>query len=163
MDIDRPARNLEIAVIGGGVAGVTAAHILQQGHRVSLYERNDYVGGHTHTVVIPDGPDAGTPVDTGFIVLNNRTYPLFTRLLTQLDVTVRPSDMSFSYYSAVSGFQYASRDLNALFAQRRNLANPMHIYMLAEILRFNHVARRGLRRGGLKGLTLGDFLRQMRM
>ncbi len=163
MDIDRPARNLEIAVIGGGVAGVTAAHILQQGHRVSLYERNDYIGGHTHTVVLPDGPDAGTPVDTGFIVLNNRTYPLFTRLLTQLGVTVRPSDMSFSYYSAVSGFQYASRDLNALFAQRRNLANPMHIYMLAEILRFNHVARRGLRRGGLIGLTLGDFLRQMRM
>ena len=155
--------NLDIAVIGGGVAGVTAAYTLQRGHRVSLFERNDYVGGHTHTVVVPDGPDAGTPVDTGFIVLNDRTYPLFNRLLARLGVAIGPSDMSFSYYCAASGFQYASQNLNALFAQRRNLANPAHLYMLTEILRFNHVARRGLRRGGLGGLTLGDFLKQMRM
>ncbi len=163
MDIAMPANDLDIAVIGGGVAGVTAAYILQQHHRVSLYERNDYVGGHTHTVVIPDGPDAGTPVDTGFIVLNDRTYPLFNRLLGRLEVAIRPSDMSFSYYSAASGFQYASRNLNALFAQRRNLANPTHLYMLTEILRFNHAARRSLERNALGGLTLGDFLRQMRM
>ena len=152
--------NLDIAVIGAGVAGVTAAFLLQQRHRVCLYERNDYVGGHTHTVVIPDGPDAGTPVDTGFIVLNDRTYPLFNRLLKRLRVEIQPSDMSFSYYSVRSHFQYASRNLSALFAQRRNLVNPAHVYMLLEILRFNLTVRRALRLGHLKHLTLGDFLRQ---
>ncbi len=155
--------NLDIAVIGAGVAGVTAAFLLKQRHRVCLYERNDYVGGHTHTVVIPDGPDAGTPVDTGFIVLNDRTYPLFNRLLKKLKVTIRPSDMSFSYYSERSQLQYASRSLDALFAQRRNLVNPAHAYMLLEILRFNLTVRRALRQGRLRNLTLGDFLRRIRM
>jgi predicted NAD/FAD-binding protein len=155
--------NLKIAVIGGGVAGITAAFLLQEHHRVSLYEGNDYVGGHTHTVVIPDGPDRGTPVDTGFIVLNDRTYPLFNRLLTRLEVEIRPSDMSFSYYSEASGFQFASQSLKALFAQRRNLANPVHLYMLLEILRFNRAARRGLRQGALQDLTLGHFLGRMKM
>lgn len=154
---------LDIAVIGAGVAGVTAAFLLQERHRVRLYERNDYVGGHTHTVVIPDGPDAGTPVDTGFIVLNDRTYPLFNRLLEKLAVEIRPSDMSFSYCSQRNGFQYASRSLNALFAQRRNLVNPAHVYMLLEILRFNRTVRHNLREGHLKHLTLGDFLRQTQM
>jgi predicted NAD/FAD-binding protein len=155
--------HLNIAVVGAGVAGVTAAFLLQQRHRVCLYERNDYIGGHTHTVVIPDGPDAGTPVDTGFIVLNDRTYPLFNRLLKALKVAIRPSDMSFSYYSARSGLQYASRNLSALLAQRRNLANPAHVYMLLEILRFNLTVRRALRLGRLERLTLGDFLRRIRM
>ena len=135
MSVNMRRTNLDIAVIGAGVAGVTAAFLLKQRHRVCLYERNDYVGGHTHTVVIPDGPDAGTPVDTGFIVLNDRTYPLFNRLLKKLKVAIRPSDMSFSYYSERSQLQYASRSLDALFAQRRNLVNPAHAYMLLEILR----------------------------
>jgi predicted NAD/FAD-dependent oxidoreductase len=69
-----------IAVIGAGVAGLTAAHLLNTRHRVTLFEKNRYLGGHTHTVEIPDGPDAGTPVDTGFIVMNDRNYPLFRRL-----------------------------------------------------------------------------------
>ncbi|MDJ0874177.1 MAG: FAD-dependent oxidoreductase [Desulfobacterales bacterium] len=155
--------NLDVAVIGGGVSGITAAYLLQQRHRVSLYERNDYVGGHTHTVIIPDGPDAGTPVDTGFIVLNDRTYPLFNRLLQRLGVDIRPSDMSFSYHSLRSGYQYASRGLSALFAQRANLVNPAHLYMLTEILRFNRAARAGLKDGSLGDMTLGGFLRRMHM
>ena len=63
-----------IAVIGAGISGITAAYLLQKKHRVTLFERNDYIGGHTNTVTIPSGPDAGTPVDTGFIVLNYNTY-----------------------------------------------------------------------------------------
>ena len=154
--------NLDIAVVGAGVAGITAAFLLQPRHRVTLYEKNDYLGGHTHTVVIPEGPDAGTPVDTGFIVLNDRTYPLFNRLLRKLAVAIRPSDMSFSYTNANTGFQYASHSLNGLFAQRRNLVNPAHIYMLLEILRFNRAARQGLRRKSLGNLTLGDFLQRLK-
>ena len=154
--------NLDIAVVGAGVAGITTAFLLQPRHRVTLYEKNNYLGGHTHTVVIPEGPDAGTPVDTGFIVLNDRTYPLFNRLLQRLAVAIRPSDMSFSYVSENSGFHFASHSLNGLFAQRRNLVNPAHIYMLMEILRFNRAARRGLRRRSLANLTLGDFLRRLK-
>jgi predicted NAD/FAD-binding protein len=155
--------NLDIAVVGAGVAGITAAFLLQARHRVTLYEKNDYLGGHTHTVVIPEGPDAGTPVDTGFIVLNDRTYPLLNRLLDKLAVKISPSDMSFSYFSESSGFHYASHSFNGLFAQRRNLSNPAHLYMLLEILRFNQAARRGLPRGALANLTLGDFLQRLKM
>ena len=75
-----------IAVIGSGVAGLTAAHILQRKFTVTLLEKKDYIGGHTHTIEIPAGPDSGTAVDTGFIVMNHRNYPLFTRLLQQLGV-----------------------------------------------------------------------------
>ena len=162
-EVDMHNENLDIAVVGAGVAGITAAFLLQARHRVTLYEKNDYLGGHTHTVVIPDGPDAGTPVDTGFIVLNDRTYPLFNRLLNKLAVEIRPSDMSFSYISEASGCHYASHSLNGLFAQRRNLGNPGHIYMLLEILRFNQAARRGLRRGSLANLSLGEFIQRLKM
>jgi len=151
--------SLDIAVIGGGVAGITAAYLLQAGHRVTLYEAGDYLGGHTHTVVVPDGPDAGTPVDTGFIVLNDRTYPLFNRLLARLGVATRATDMSFSYACRRTGMEYASRNLGALFAQRRTLFDPGHLHMLAEILRFNRLVRRRLATGRLAGTTLGRFLR----
>jgi len=78
--------NLNIAVIGGGVAGIVASYLLQRKHQVTLFEKNDYVGGHTHTVSIPNGPDAGTMVDTGFIVHNDRTYPNFIKFIGQLGV-----------------------------------------------------------------------------
>jgi predicted NAD/FAD-binding protein len=123
---------MRIAIVGGGVAGITAAYLLQRDHQVSLYEKNDYIGGHTHTITIPDGPDAGTPVDTGFIVFNDRTYPILNRLFRRLGVSIRKSDMSFGYFDEKSGFQYASSNLNSLFAQRRNLLAPGYWSMLAE-------------------------------
>ena len=153
---------LRIAVIGGGVAGITAAYLLQRRHQVTLYEKNDYVGGHTHTITIPEGPDAGTPVDTGFIVLNDRTYPRFNRLLEQLGVPIQASEMSFSYFCEKTGFQYASRDFNSLFARRRNLLDAGYLRLLLDILRFNRTARRELVAGGLAALTLGRFLEQHR-
>jgi len=149
---------MRIAVIGGGVAGITAAHLLQEKHQVTLYEKNDYVGGHTHTIVIPSGPDAGTPVDTGFIVFNDRTYPVLNGFFRELGVAIAKSDMSFGYYDEKSGFQYASSNLDSLFAQRRNLLDPGYWGVLAQILRFNQLVLRGLARGTLENLTLGQFL-----
>jgi uncharacterized protein len=153
---------LNIAIVGGGVAGITAAYLLQRHHRVTLYEKNDYIGGHTHTITIPDGPDAGTPVDTGFIVLNDRTYPRFNRLLEQLEVPIQASEMSFSYFCERSGFQYASRDFNGLFARRRNLFDIGYLRLLLDILRFNRTARRELVFGDLTSFTLGRFLEKYR-
>ncbi|MDJ0783507.1 MAG: FAD-dependent oxidoreductase [Desulfosarcinaceae bacterium] len=153
---------MRIAIVGGGVAGIVAAHLLQRKFHVSLFEKNDYVGGHTHTIVVPSGPDTGTPVDTGFIVLNDRTYPILNRFFDALDVTLRKSDMSFSFYDENTGLQYASSNLNTLFAQRRNLLDPGHWLMLAEILRFNRRVLTGLDGGWLDALTLGDFLMRYR-
>ena len=154
------AKRLNIAVVGGGIAGITAAYQLQKAHHVSLFEANDYVGGHTNTRVIPDGPDAGTPVDTGFIVLNDRTYPILNRFFDKLNVRIQKSDMSFSYFSERTGFQYASQNFNSLFAQRGNLLDPGYWWVLGEILSFNRKVQRGLRRGTLGALTLGEFLRR---
>ncbi|QGR00285.1 FAD-dependent oxidoreductase [Paenibacillus psychroresistens] len=149
---------MNIAIIGGGVAGLTAAHILDRQHRITLYEKNNYVGGHTNTVVIPDGPDQGIAVDTGFIVLNNQTYPLFSRLLQQLGVAVRDSEMSFSYYNEENQFQYAGTSVNGLFAQRINLLRPAFYKMLHDITYFNKRALVDLHNGALLGLSLGQYL-----
>ena len=149
-----------IAVIGGGVAGLTAAHILQRRHQVTILERNDYLGGHTHTVPVPDGPDAGTPVDTGFIVCNNHTYPLFLKLLDQLGVKVRNSDMSFSYHDEESGFHYAGTGLNGLFSQRGNVLRPSFWRMLRDIKRFCAAGQTALRTGDLPQVSIGEYVQQ---
>lgn len=151
---------LRIAVIGSGVAGITSAWLLQHKHHITLYEKNDYVGGHTHTIVIDDGPDAGTPVDTGFIVLNDRTYPMFNTFLSRLGVPIDPTDMSFSYYDRQTGYYYASSNPNSLFAQRTNLLNFSHWRLLWNIVNFNKKTRGFLHDGALNGLTLGDYLRR---
>ncbi len=149
-----------LAVVGGGVSGIAAAYLLQRAHEVVLFERNDYVGGHTHTVEVPSGPDQGLPVDTGFIVLNDRTYPHFMRFLKQLGVSIQPTDMSFSYYDRTTGFQYAGTDLNGLFAQRANALKPGFWAFLADILRFNRLSKKSLVEGSLRRKNLGDYLKQ---
>ena len=126
-------RGQRIAVVGGGVAGIVAAYFLQQHHDVTLFEQNDYLGGHTHTIEITDGPDAGAAVDTGFIVLNDATYPLFQKFLAHLGVETRVSDMSFGFQCRKTGLVYAGTDLNGLFAQRRNLVNPKFLSFILEI------------------------------
>lgn len=153
---------MRIAVVGGGIAGIMAAYLLQKKHDVSLFEKNSYIGGHTNTVLIPDGPDAGTPVDTGFIVLNDRTYPVLNRFFDALGVAVKKSDMSFSYFCERTGFQYASRNLSSLFARRRSLLDPGYWSMLAQILVFNASVLKKLRNGELDDLTLGQFLHQFK-
>lgn len=152
------ASGLRIAVVGGGISGIGAAYLLQRRHRVVLFERNDYVGGHTHTVVLNWDRDRGLPVDTGFIVLNDRNYPNFMRFLHQLGVAVQPTDMGFSYYDRSTGFQYCGADLNGLFAQRENIFRPGFWAFLLEIVRFGRNARRSLLKRRLGGMSLGDYL-----
>ncbi|MBI3296519.1 MAG: FAD-dependent oxidoreductase [Elusimicrobia bacterium] len=148
----------EVAVIGGGVAGVAAAYLLSRRHHVTLFERNAYVGGHTLTVTVSDGPDAGTPVDMGFIVLNDRTYPLLHSLLSEWGVKWRWADMSFGYWDEASGLMYAGKDFDSLFAQRRNLLRPSYWRLLADIVRFGNRARADLRAGSFGQRTLGRWL-----
>jgi len=137
----------QVAVIGGGVAGIVAAHLLQDTHDVTLLEQGDYLGGHTHTIPIPDGPDAGTPVDTGFIVFNEATYPHFIRFLEELKVPSRRTEMSFGFQCSQTGLVYAGNDLNGLFAQRSNLFKPQFYRFLLEIGRFSQLANTDLDAG----------------
>jgi predicted NAD/FAD-binding protein len=153
---------LKIAVVGGGVAGIVSSCLLEQRHRVSLFEQNDYLGGHTNTVEIKDGPDAGLAVDTGFIVLNDRTYPLFQKFLKRLDVATRDSEMSFGFQCRQTGLVYAGNNLNGLFAQRRNLLRANFYRFLFEIGRFCRQAREDLARGTLQQITLGEYLQRGR-
>ena len=147
------------AVIGGGVAGIVAAHLLQKTRRVSLFEAGDYLGGHTHTIPIPDGPDAGTPVDTGFIVFNEATYPHFIRFLAELEVPSRLSEMSFGFHCRQTGFAYAGNDLNGLFAQRTNLFSPRFYRFLLEIARFSKQGLADLQREEQLG-SLREYVRR---
>ncbi len=156
--IDGIGRGRNIAVIGGGVAGIVAAHLLQKQHNVTLFEQNDYLGGHTHTIEITDGPDAGLAVDTGFIVLNDATYPLFQKFLQQLGVSTRVSEMSFGFECLQTGLVYAGTDFNGLFAQRRNLFSPKFLRFLMEIARFSKKAHIDLAAGEIPSVTLGQYL-----
>ena len=150
----------KIAVIGGGVAGIVSAYLLQPHHQVTLFEQNDYLGGHTNTIEIGQGPDAGLAVDTGFIVLNDATYPLFQKFLARLGVETRVAEMSFGFQCLQSGLVYAGNDLNGLFAQRRNLINPTFLRFLLEIARFGKKARKDLACGSVPSVTLGEYLQQ---
>jgi predicted NAD/FAD-binding protein len=154
-------QTLKIAVIGAGISGITAAYLLQRKHRVTLFEKNEYFGGHTNTINIPAGPDAGTPVDTGFIVLNYRTYPNFIQFLKQLSVATERTEMSFSYYDPGTGLYYATRNLNTFFAQRVNLLKPWYWRFLFEIKRFLLRTREDYYEDRLEGLTLVEYLHKL--
>jgi predicted NAD/FAD-binding protein len=150
-------------VIGAGVAGLTAAHRLQNRFRVVLFEREQRPGGHTNTIVIPDGPDAGVPVDTGFIVFNDRNYPRFRALLAELGGNARPSDMTFSYHDEATGFHYAGTSLDGLFSHRPSLVSPAWWGTIADVVRFNSRARRDLASGVVAGFTLGQYLDRLKL
>lgn len=132
-------RRQRIAVIGSGVAGLVAAHLLSQRHDVIVFEADGRVGGHTHTVRVQQG-GREFAVDTGFIVYNERNYPGFSRLLQRLGVASQPTSMSFSVHCERSGLEYNGSSLDQLFAQRSNLLRPRFWRMLWHICRFNREA-----------------------
>ena len=146
---------MKIAIVGSGISGNTIAHLLHKKHNITLFEKNNRIGGHSHTHNIEIN---GSPisVDTGFIVFNKKTYPLFSSLLRELDVAYEDSKMSFSVFSKKTGLEYNGTTLNTLFSQRRNIFNPKFIKMIFEILRFNKESLGLLNTS--KELSLGDYL-----
>ena len=151
---------MRIAIIGTGIAGNVVAHRLHRKHDITVYEAADHVGGHTHT---HDVEQAGCryAVDTGFIVFNDRTYPNFLALLSELGVAAQESSMSFSVRDEASGLEYNGTTLNTLFAQRRNLLRPSFLGMVRDILRFNREAPALLSQPGGE-LPLGELLERGR-
>ena len=146
---------LNIAIIGSGIAGNTLAYHLHKQHQITLFEANNYIGGHTHTHQVEVGGETHA-VDTGFIVFNDKTYPEFERILIEAGVAWRNSDMSFSVRNEVTHLEYNGTSLNSLFAQRRNLLSPKFYRMIRDILRFNKQSLALLAEGN--EIPLGEYL-----
>jgi predicted NAD/FAD-binding protein len=152
-------RRLNIAVIGTGIAGMSAAWLLNRGHRITVYERNGWVGGHSNTVDALTERSI-TPVDTGFIVYNELNYPNLTALFEHLGVRTKESDMSFAASLDGGSMEYSGSDLNGLLGQRVNLVRPRFWRMIADLLRFYREAPSFLDEPGCERLSLEDFLRR---
>jgi predicted NAD/FAD-binding protein len=148
---------LDIAVIGTGIAGMSAAWLLSGSHRVTVYEQENRLGGHSNTTEVA-GVDGAVAVDTGFIVYNEAAYPNLTALFRHLDVATKPSDMSFGVSLRDGALEYAGTDLRGLFAQPRNLIRPRFWRMLRDLLRFYREAPRELAAINDDALTLNEWL-----
>ena len=151
---------MKIAIIGTGISGMTAARLLHARHELTVFESNDYIGGHTHTVAV-EVAGQKYAIDTGFIVYNERTYPQFCRLLDLLGVTTQPSEMSFSVKCERTGLEYCGSNLNTLFTQRLNLFRPSFLKMLRDIVRFNREAP-ALLQDDQNEVTLGEYVERQR-
>ena len=136
--IDKNKRQ-NIAIIGSGISGLTSAYLLSRYHNVHLYEKNDYIGGHTHTHELIENSNK-LNVDSGFIVYNENTYPNFIKLLDTLKVERQHTEMGFSVKSDISDFEYAGNSLKSFFAQKSNILKPKFWKMTYDIIRFNKIA-----------------------
>jgi predicted NAD/FAD-binding protein len=148
---------MRIAVIGAGISGLSAAWLLGQAHDVVLFEAAHRLGGHANTVLVA-GDGGETPVDTGFIVYNEATYPNFIALMEHLRVATQPAEMSFAVSLDGGGLEYSGTSVSGLFAQRSNLLRPRFWAMLQDITRFYRNAYRDALAGGATGLSLGNYL-----
>src|SRR5262245_46160197 len=146
-----------IAVIGTGISGMSAAWLISQRHDITVYEQDRRPGGHSNTVHVPTR-DGAIPVDTGFIVYNEATYPNLTALFAHLGVATQPSDMSFAVSLANGDLEYSGGNLAGLFAQPRNLLRPRFWSMLTDLQRFYREAPRQLAMIDQVKTTLGDYL-----
>jgi predicted NAD/FAD-binding protein len=152
----------KIAIIGTGISGLTCAHLLSKTHDVSVFEANDYIGGHTHTVpVTVDGESF--MIDTGFIVCNDRNYPNFLKLMEKLKVEVKPTEMSFSVRNPALKLEYNGHNLNTLFSQRLNLFRPSFHRLVRDILRFNKASRAAIEAGDIDTISLNEFIAQQHL
>lgn len=159
---------LKIAIVGAGAAGLTAAYLLQQKHDVTIFEQQERLGGHAHTLVVDRGVDAGTAIDIGFMVLNDINYPTMHKLLNSLgDIKIGSSDMSFSYHTKDGKFQYAyanprsrvsTKPCNASTSLLRQTSNPKVARIVKEIFKFGRRASQDLLTHELDDVSLGQYL-----
>ena len=149
---------MRIAIVGAGISGLGAAHYLEKsGHAVTLFEAADYFGGHTHTVdVTLDGTTA--PVDTGFLVCNDHTYPNLLKLFAELAVDLAPSDMSFAVRADTDNIEWSGTSFASLFAQPTNALKPKFLRFLADIVRFNRIATEMVLADTVPHMSVRDFL-----
>ena len=147
---------MKIAIIGTGISGLTSAYLLSKEHIVHVYEAQEYIGGHVHTLPVHLN-GRSYEIDTGFIVFNDRTYPNFNKLLNKINVLSQPTGMSFSVKCETTGLEYNGTSLNGLFAQRLNLLKPSFLLMVKDILRFNRDAKEFLT-DSVEEITFGEFL-----
>jgi predicted NAD/FAD-binding protein len=148
-----------IAIIGTGIAGMGCAHLLQEDYDITVFEKNGYVGGHTNTVMVPEGKKS-IPVDTGFMVFNPLNYPNLIKLFHELEVPLKKTDMSFSVQHCPTGLEYAGTGLDGLFAQRKNIFSPRHIRMLMQINRFNKLCVYDMQFDEYRNLTVAEYVRK---
>jgi predicted NAD/FAD-binding protein len=147
----------KLAIVGSGISGMAAAWFLHRRFDITLFEQNDYVGGHTNTVTIEEG-NRKVPVDTGFMVFNHVTYPLLTRLFKELEVETEATDMSFSVQHRPSNLEFNGGNLDLLFVQRRNLLSPRYWRMLFSIDRFNKEAIPAINDPRWADFTLAQYI-----
>ena len=153
-------KKTKIAIIGSGISGLTCAYLLDKDNDVTVLEKNDYVGGHTATVDI-EHQGSQFAIDTGFIVFNDRTYPNFNRLLSDLGVERQATEMSFSVHNKQTKFEYNGHGINSLFAQRRNVFRPKFWQLIIQIIKFNKLCKQAFHNDDIEQKsTLGDFLSQ---
>ncbi|QXO18456.1 MULTISPECIES: NAD(P)/FAD-dependent oxidoreductase [Vibrio] len=148
---------MKIAIVGTGISGLTCGYYLHQEHDITLFEANDYIGGHTATVDV-ELQGQSYSVDTGFIVYNDRTYPNFIRMMDEIGVQGVPTQMSFSVRNDSNGLEYNGHTLRTLFAQKRNWLRPSFYRFIREIVRFNKLAKQAERDEQQSLQTLGQFL-----
>lgn len=152
---------MKIAVVGAGISGLAATYLLSRAHEVTLFEREGRPAGHAHTQMVRTA-EGTRPVDTGFMVFNERTYPNFVRLLGQLGVDSRPNEMSFSVRCRRCGLEYSSRGLGGLLAQPWRAVDPRHLRMMADALRFFRDGKALLRLAEVDDPSLDTFPQQGR-
>ena len=156
-DNNGKSQSKKIAIIGSGIAGLTCAYYLAPRYTVTVFEKNGYIGGHTHTVEVNAGGEQAA-IDTGFIVFNDRTYPMFMELLSEIDVVYQPTEMSFSVRNDHANLEYSGASISSLFAQPGNLLRPRYYLFLRNILQFNRDVRKEARRS--PEVTIGHYLDQ---
>ena len=147
---------MKIAIIGSGISGLTAAYLLNKKHEITIFESNDYIGGHTHTHSLDIGKNK-VSVDSGFIVYNENTYPNFIKILQKLNVESQKTQMGFSVKSIRNNLEYSGNSLGSMFSQRSNIFKPSFLIMLKNILRFNKKAANQIDEIN-PSMSLGDFL-----
>ena len=150
-----------IAIVGAGISGLASAWFLRREHDVTVFEMDDRSGGHSHTVMVDEG-ETQIPIDTGFMVYNEVTYPLLTRLFRELGVETKPTTMSFSVQHVADRLEFNGGSLNLLFGQRKNLLNLRYWRMLTQIARFNRETVAELANPTFGDISLRDYVKARR-